>query len=233
MHEPRSPHSITAALSPLAWREAHTAERAELEAFIASGYAREHGATLSHFQPRLFGLWQGPTLQAALGIRHAERETLFLERYLDAPIERCLAEVLGDNVSRERVVEVGSLTSLRRGLLRPLIVTLIETLVDEGMQWLTFTATTQVRNAFRRLGLDASPLAEADPTRLGQESADWGRYYTNAPIVMGGDMRLAWRHLQTGNARTSTTLTQLPALERVSLGAPSRRGDPLVGCSNA
>jgi hypothetical protein len=233
MHEPRSPHSITAALSPLTWREAHTAERAELEAFIVNGYAREHGATLSHFQPRLFGLWQGSTLQAALGIRHAGRDTLFLERYLDAPIEQCLAEVLDHTVSRDHVVEVGSLTTLRRGLLRPLIVTLIETLVDEGMQWLTFTATTQVRNAFRRLGLEASPLIEADPTRLGQESADWGRYYTNAPIVMGGDMRLAWRHLQTGNAGTSTTLAKLPALERASLVAPSRHGDPLVGCSNA
>ncbi len=230
MHEPRSSRSITAALPPLAWREAQAAERAELEAFIADGYAREHGATLSHFQPRLFGLWRGGELQAALGIRHAGRDALFLERYLDAPIERRLAEVLDDTVARDRVVEVGNLATLRRGLLRPLIVTLIETLIAEGMHWLTFTATTQVRNAFRRLGLEAWPLAEADPTRLGRESAAWGRYYANAPLVMGGDMRRAWRHLQTRSASASSMPAPFPALDRTPPDAPRERGtDPLQG----
>ncbi|MDW5378783.1 thermostable hemolysin [Halomonas sp. HP20-15] len=230
MCEPCSPHSITAALSSLAWREARAAERAELEAFIADGYAREHGAILTHFQPRLFGLWRGEELQAALGIRHAGRETLFLERYLDAPVERRLAEVLDDTVARDRVVEVGNLATLRRGLLRPLIVTLIETLIDEDMQWLTFTATTQVRNAFQRLGLEAWPLAEADPARLGRESADWGRYYANAPMVMGGDMRRAWRHLQACRTPTSTVLATLTAHERTSPDALLGRDDgPLLG----
>lgn len=229
MHEPRSPRTTTA-LGPLAWREAADAERADLETFIAHGYAREHGAALSHFQPRLFGLWQGQHLQAALGVRHAADDALFLERYLDEPVEQRLGEVLDVAADRARIVEVGNLATLRRGLLRPLIVTLIETLVAEDMRWLTFTATRQVRNAFRRLGLEAWPLAEADPERLGAERTDWGRYYANAPLVMGGDMIRAWHHLQTRHAGALATLNVSPSLDWTAPDVSSGHGDaPLVG----
>ncbi|ABE58013.1 thermostable hemolysin [Chromohalobacter israelensis] len=216
MHEPRSPRFTTVARPPHVWREADIAERTTLEAFIADGYAREHGATLTHFQPRLFGLWRDEELLAALGLCNAGHASLFLERYLEAPIERRLAEVAGvPCIARHQVIEVGNLVTLRPGLLRPLIVMLIGTLIDEGMQWLTFTATTQVRNAFHRLGLEAWPLAEADPARLGQQRHAWGRYYTHAPQVMGGDLRRAWQLL--GSGAPSQAIVTLPPARRTGM----------------
>jgi len=221
MHDSQRPAVPLPGPSTRVWREASEAERPTLQAFIADGYAREHGARLHHFQPRLFGLWQDGVLQAALGVSRAGDHPLFLEHYLDVPVERRLAEVLAAPVDRSRLIEVGNLAARRRGLLRPLIIRLIETLVAEGMQWLVFTATRQVRNAFQRLGLEAWPLAEAHPGRLGDAGHDWGRYYTHAPLVMGGDMARAWRHLQAHRADATAPLAARPSPPR---HAPPARG---------
>ncbi|KXS36744.1 MAG: hypothetical protein AWU55_2893 [Halomonadaceae bacterium T82-2] len=228
MHDSNRPAGPGPRSSPWVWREATEAEHPALQAFIAAGYAREHGARLLHFQPRLFGLWQDGVLQAALGVGRAGDHPLFLEHYLNMPAEQRLAEVLAAPIDRSRLIEVGNLAARRRGLLRPLIIHLIETLVAEGRQWLVFTATRQVRNAFLRLGLEAWPLAEADPARLGTERADWGRYYANAPLVMGGDMVRAWHHLQARRAAETAPLFSLSPHQRTCA-----HGDAsLPGCAH-
>lgn len=186
------------AAAPLSWHIAENRhQQSALETLIRERFASDHGARVSHFLPRLLGLWQGERPQAAIGAQCADEGPLFLESYLDTRIEAALAESAGQPVARASIVEIGNLACGRPGLQRALILHLIEQLHEEGYAWLVFTATPAVRNGFRRLGLSASPLALADPARLSAQSREaWGRYYDLAPWVMGGSLTLAYQSLE-------------------------------------
>lgn len=184
--------------APLSWHIAENRhQRSALETLIRERFAGDHGARISHFLPRLLGLWQGELAQAAVGAQCADDAPLFLEAYLDTSIERTLSESFGQPVDRSSIVEIGNLACNRPGLQRALILNLVEQLHDEGYAWLVFTATPAVRNGFRRLGLSASPLALADPARLSAQSREaWGSYYELVPWVMGGSLTLAYANLE-------------------------------------
>lgn len=61
--------------------------RALVEAFIHDVYARRYGAQVRHFTPVLAFLRDDAGIVAAAGYREAQASALFLERYLDAPVE--------------------------------------------------------------------------------------------------------------------------------------------------
>lgn len=181
---------------PLAWREAHHwRERRRLERLVRRRFAAEHDARIGHFLPRLFGLWQADTPLAAVGLRAAARGPLFQEHYLDDSAETFLSRHLGRAISRDEIAEIGNLASQRPGLQRPLYLHLVDQLAAEGIAWLLFTATPEVHNGIRRLGLELHPLMPADPARLGAGQAEWGRYYDRHPWVMAGDLRRTYRDL--------------------------------------
>jgi len=162
-------------------------QRADLERFIARRFERAYGATLTHFLPHLLGMRDnGGRWQAAVGFAGAADGPLFLEQYLDAPIERVLARKIERPVARERVVEVGNLAAVRAGIARILIPALATRLREHGFEIAVFTATRELRNAFERLALGPLVLAPADPACLRGGAGEWGSYYTHAPTVMGG-----------------------------------------------
>ncbi|MGQ7243406.1 thermostable hemolysin [Salinicola sp. V024] len=194
---------LSAPAANIIWRESRDGqERATLEHFIADTYWQQHGASIAHFAPRLYGLWEQDQLQAAVGVRRADASPLFLEHYLETPIEQALSDVLETQVDRMALAEIGNLAARRPGMTVPLIRALIASLVAEECRWLAFTATATVRNGFRRLGLDVHRLAAADPTRLGTAQGDWGNYYLHRPWVMGGDLLAAWHRLAPAGDRT-------------------------------
>ncbi|MFY0991176.1 thermostable hemolysin [Halomonas sp. C05BenzN] len=199
MPDPRRLPCLQAAATPptLHWQEAlHWTERRRLAHLIRRRFAEEHGAAINQLLPRLFGLWQGDWPQAAVGVRSAACGPLFQERYLDVCAERLLAERFARPVARHQVAEIGNLASRRPGLQRPLFLHLVDQLGREGIGWLLFTATPEVANGIRRLGLTLEPVMVADPTRLGEDRARWGRYYERHPWVMAGDLRRAHRELR-------------------------------------
>ncbi|WP_110655499.1 thermostable hemolysin [Salinicola halimionae] len=198
---------LSASATNIIWRECRDdQERTTLENFIADTYWQQHGASISHFAPRLYGLWEGDRLQAAVGVRRADASPLFLERYLETPIERALSVVLDQPVERATLAEIGNLAARRPGMTVPLIRALIASLVAEECRWLAFTATATVRNGFRRLGLDVRRLADANPACLGTAQSGWGNYYLHRPWVMGGDLLAAWRRLELGLEQNMTTV---------------------------
>lgn len=171
--------------------------RAVLERFIASRFADRYGARVRHFMPDLLGLSdEAGRLHAAVGLREASSGPLFLERYLDRPIEAEVARVAGRPTARGRIIEVGNLAALGNGQARRIIVELTDLLVGEGFDWVVFTATNELANSFHRLALAPLVLGEADPARLGDERGDWGRYYDARPRVMAGFIRGGFERLQ-------------------------------------
>jgi len=170
--------------------------RIALETFIRQRFNAHYQARVRHFMPCLLGLETADGgLHGAVGYRSAEDHSLFLERYLDVPIEQAIYQQSGKTVARSAIVEVGNLAAEGVGMARTLIVALAELLVVQGFAWVAFTGTSTLRNSFRRLGLVPQTLGLADPRRLGQEAADWGSYYDSRPQVMigailGGHQRL-------------------------------------------
>src|SRR5690606_10001656 len=85
------------------------------EAFIRATFRQAYAADVPAFAPNLMLLDQDARPLAALGWRSAAEEGLFLERYLDAPIEREIGRLAGQAVPRNRIVEVGNLAAERPG----------------------------------------------------------------------------------------------------------------------
>lgn len=165
--------------------------RAAAEQFIADTFLRRHGAEVRHFAPNLLLLENGERILAAAGWRCAGEDCLFLETYLDEPIEDAFSHLAGQPIRREAIVEVGNLAAARAGGTIDVILALARHLDRLGYEWVAFTATRELISILRRLGLPPLALAPADPARLGPESSDWGRYYDNQPIVVGGRIALA------------------------------------------
>jgi len=187
---PRAPAVRTA---PARLEPVHCTHPARLafEDFIATRFGRAYGARVTHFLPHLLGVRDGlGRWQAAAGYGAASCAPLFLEQYLDTPVEQALAAALGRPVARDGIAEVGNLAAVSAGMARQLIPQLARHLHRLGYRWVVFTATRALRNSFLRLGLRPLPVAPADPARLPDGGASWGAYYEQDPMVMAGRIAL-------------------------------------------
>ena len=163
------------------------ANRAVAEQFIHRRFAESFGARVEAFMPRLLGMYdQNGKICGALGLRSANHR-LFVEHYLDHPIEKAIALRAGVPVERSSIVEVGHLSGTFPGAMRTLIWLLIERLYHEGFHWVAFTGTTGLRNAFRRIGLFPLDIHVAAAESIPEDArAAWGNYYDHAPRVFVG-----------------------------------------------
>lgn len=161
-------------------------DRAEIERFIGDVFREAYGAEIKRFKPCLMSLRDHDNkLVAACGFRSAALEPLFLETYLDKPIEAVLAERVGFPVKRGDIVEVGNFSVAEPGMARYLIAAIIAQLHATSKQWAVFTAVPLVRNAFIKMGMNPIILGDADKSRLSpEEQAEWGSYYEQKPQIM-------------------------------------------------
>ena len=177
--------------------ETAPANRGEIECFIATRFAEVYGARVRHFMPRLLGLQDANgALIAGLGLRHAQAGPLFLEQYLDAPVEQIIAAHFGVAASRDEIVEVGNLAGATPGALRRLIPALTARVHAEGFRWVAFTGSARLCSGFTRLGLPLNVVAPAHIERLPlDERENWGSYYEHDPSVMLGNIITGYRRL--------------------------------------
>jgi hypothetical protein len=164
-----------------------------VEDFIRERFLEQHGAHIRHFMPCLLALVDSSgVLRGAAGLRSAVSGPLFLERYLECPVEQLIAQkqMPGNarEIERNQIVEVGNLGALAPGCARLLIVALTDLLVAQGFRWISFTGTPLLINSFQRLGLSPLSVGEARAECMGAEQSAWGSYYTSSPQVMIGDI---------------------------------------------
>lgn len=170
-------------------------EIGRLQGYIQTAYAREFDATIPHFLPTLIALYRADDpLVGACGLSLATAP-LYLERYLDAPIEAVIAERLGITTRRDRLVEVGNFACAEPGHARIMFAALCKLLCENALDYVVFTGTARLRNSFTRLQLNPVELATALPERMGEEASAWGHYYHCKPRVMVGDLGLGRRVL--------------------------------------
>jgi hypothetical protein len=164
----------------------HT-DRPYVEAFVQEVFYKAYQARLDTFYPLLLSITdtKDGSYAAVAGIRPAGGEPLFLEHYLDRPIE----DVLG--VERRKIIEIGNLAPANAGQARWLITTLNAFMLGAGFTHVVFTAVPRLKNAFSRMGLPLTELAEAHGDALpDEEKINWGSYYEARPKVFVGDLRV-------------------------------------------
>lgn len=163
--------------------------RGRVETFVREVYAQHYGARVRQFMPTLVNLVDDDGLiTAAAGYRSAS-ESLFLEHYLDQPVEQAIAARTGMPVARATIAEVGHFASVQPGQGRRLMAHLGRHLAAAGFQWVVSTATCELRVIFERLRIRPLALGRADPAVLGNAAADWGSYYAHAPMVLAGEVQ--------------------------------------------
>ena len=178
-----TPDSITD--YSLSLRTADHPLRSELEDYIARRYARRHQAAIEHYLPHLLTLENRQRTSAVLGLKSAHNQALFLEAYLDKPIEQVISQQLCTPVDRKRVVEIGNLAASQRTA-STLLFTLLSALLDQaGYRWIVFTATPCVQALVAGMGFSLHTIGEAKAERV-NAADNWGSYYETRPQVMVG-----------------------------------------------
>jgi hypothetical protein len=130
-------------------------------------------------------------IQSAIGIRNAGNTRLFLEHYLDVPVEKTIADQVGNHprhASRKQIVEVGNLASSNLNASRRLFEFLALHLIQGGFRWVVFTGCDTLQQVFKRMRIELISLGDADQNRLPRNLGSWGRYYDDSPQVMAGSL---------------------------------------------
>ncbi len=161
-------------------------DRQELETFIRASFKRVHDAEITNFMPKLMSVRDmDGKLLAACGLRPADQGALFLETYLDTPIEKLLSQLNNADISREAILEVGNLAVADTVSLRSLLTSFCVYLHSTHSEFVVFTGTSTLRNSLAKLDVPLQLLSEADINRLPEhERATWGGYFNKHPQVM-------------------------------------------------
>lgn len=177
----------------------HDSHRDMAETFVKDIFFKSYQAHITTFYPVLLSITRMNNRFAAVaGVRPAASEALFSEHYLDRPIEQILS------TPREKIVEIGNLAPDGAGHARWLISTLNSFMVNAGFSHVVFTAVPRLRNAFKRLNLPLTCLADASQEHLPDyEKMNWGHYYDAKPAVYVGD-------LMAGESFLSSTISTNP-----------------------
>jgi hypothetical protein len=172
--------------------------RSEIERYIHLTFLQAYGADVKQFMPELMSLRSDAgQLMGALGLRRASDDLLFLEQYLERPVEQLLAAKTSSPVDRDGIVEVGNLAVSGAGGGRWLITALTAYLHASHEKWVVFTAGPVLCNTFSRMGLELVELGDADPSQLKSEEREaWGSYYDQKPRVMAGLIEPGYKMLQ-------------------------------------
>lgn len=179
------PHQIV--VSALAKDDAR---RRAAEALISRRYQAQFGISIEVDYPLLLTLAKrsGEVL-AAVGLRCASDGPLFLEQYLDRPIELELARHGLGTPRRERIVELGSLASVSNSASLYLVAAMAAYMEAARYGVATVTGTRRLRRLFSLFDFNITNLATARQVRLADQRADWGSYYHDDPWVLAGAVR--------------------------------------------
>lgn len=163
--------------------------RTDVEAYIAKAFRKAYGAEVTEFAPFLMSMNCAGSISSAAGVRPASLGPLFLEQYLDGPIEQVLSERYGYRVQRDDIFELGNLASIRPGVCQLFYLILTGIMARTNMNHVVFAGTKQVAKGLNRLGFQLEYIMDADPARLNGAAESWGSYYANKPQVMAIDLR--------------------------------------------
>ena len=160
------------------------AERTRVEDFIQAIYAQYYGAEITVDYPLLMSVRNKDNdILAAVGLRYAGNEPLFLEQYTGGPLEQIL------DCARDDIAEIGNLASAGQGASVFLFSALASYLDYKGVTHAAVTGTDFLHKYFKRAGLRPRKICDADINALEGGSQHWGSYYQQNPRVLVGSVQ--------------------------------------------
>lgn len=162
--------------------------RTELESRIRAGFGQHFQACIEGFMPELAVYRHASGAEGVIGIRSARAERLFLESYLDLPIEVAVSRCAATRVRRDQIAEVGQFVISDRESVSDFFRDLVPFLRSQGFHWVCFTGTDRIRALLSRIGFEGRPVATATRDRVGSSDDDWGSYYDHEPVVIVGKL---------------------------------------------
>ena len=182
----KSPQFLDPVMRPVA---SDDVLRPKLEAFISSSYKQVFNAKLKNYLPNLVAATSvNDEIQAAFGYCDAGRKSLFLESYLDKPIETLLSQRLGCPIKRQKIVEVGNLSITRNTNSVKIMRDIASHLQSFGYEWIVCTATRYLRMLFIKSGSRPIAIAQASQSKVNQDGTDWGNYYATPTEILVGNI---------------------------------------------
>jgi thermostable hemolysin len=167
-----------------------TVERARVERFIERRFLDRFGALIADHYPTLLSLQSDEgEVVAAIGLRSASSEELFLEKYFDEPIERVILEVTNVVVPRSDILEIGNMASIGRAATARLIAASVSYLSNCRYRYAVATATEELRRMLVAFGFASRGLGAARADRLPDHGRSWGSYYEQNPEILMGEIR--------------------------------------------
>lgn len=219
----KSPTSLLRMMLPMPtfrWHEENAPDRIQVESYITDKFRKEYEADVSTFAPLLLSMQCKKDLNAAIGLRPAEESSLFIEQYLDAPIEKSIQVAEGDAVKREEIIELSNLVATRRGSSQLLFIIVGSVLYEAGYRWLVFNATDKVERITRKFPFPMQVICAADSKCLGEHAQEWGRYYETNPRVIVGDIRVAHKKAMNNRLLKMALVFYRPLLRRLVRNMP-------------
>ena len=122
-----------------------------------------------------------------LGFAPATDAPLFLEQYLDQPVQQVLAQRTRRPVDRSRIIELGHLVGDAGRNLRHLIPALACWTDQRAAHFVVIVLTARIAERLTELGVELLHLAEARAERVA-EPERWGNYYLHQPAVYAVDL---------------------------------------------
>ena len=157
---------------------------------------QKYGARIASHYPSLLCACAGDgRVLASIGFRAAAEQPLFLEHYLDQPIEDALGDAGCSASGRAGIVEIGNLAACNPGASLFLFVTLAALLRYRGYVHAVATATRALKRTIESFGFKLASLGPADPDRLADRGESWGRYYASQPMIVAGDIGQCFERL--------------------------------------
>lgn len=172
-----------------------SSERSELEAYIARQFDEIYHARITQFMPQLLSMRCSGQYSAVAGLCSAADGPLFIEHYLDLPIEAELAKYSDIPTARRDIIEVGHLVATHRGASQLFFTILVSIAQRAGIRWAVFSATDRVARIIRKMNFVCHQLARSDPARLGNDVSSWGQYYDSKPVVLAVDVDATYAQL--------------------------------------
>ncbi|MCF6436885.1 thermostable hemolysin [Pseudoalteromonas sp. MMG022] len=202
-------HNQTISASALLWAKVGQIGRDELEQTVKSGFASAYQANLHDFYPLLSRLSTSQG-DCVLGLRLAANADLFVEQYLQQPIERFLPQCQ----TRAQIAELGNLYSTHRSATLGHFIVVTRAFLDTDIQYLAFTGTLQVRNLMAWCEVPICELSVAQSECVAS-ALDYGSYYAADPKVCVVDLRSAQQVI--ANNKLFSKLADLYAREAEQL----------------
>ena len=171
---------------------------------IASAYREGFGAQLQPSFAHYLQVGDDPRSGAALGYSKAGDGALFLERYLDRPIEQLAATVLARTVSRAQIVEIGNFAASDAAAV-PKLWCKAAAILGPECEFAVATLTRPLRWKLSRAGVIFHVLAPANSACMGKQQPLWGSYYQHDPQVCIGEIAAGGHAISAGLMRRSAS----------------------------